>query len=110
LDIEHINIESRQVPHRDSLERFFKVMDEPTSYPVLIHCYHGVGRTELYTALYRIEYEGTPNSEARDGTRLVVQNALYESSFADGKPKGDFLMNYKPRSMGEQSTFSEMQR
>jgi protein tyrosine/serine phosphatase len=32
-------------------------MDNSDNYPVLIHCYHGTGRAEMYSALYRIEYE-----------------------------------------------------
>jgi protein tyrosine/serine phosphatase len=32
-------------------------MDNKDNYPVLIHCYHGTGRAEMYSALYRIEYE-----------------------------------------------------
>jgi protein tyrosine/serine phosphatase len=27
-------------------------MDNSDNYPVLIHCYHGTGRAEMYSALY----------------------------------------------------------
>jgi protein tyrosine phosphatase len=36
-------------------------MDNSDNYPVLIHCYHGTGRAEMYSALYRIEYEKFTN-------------------------------------------------
>ncbi|MCF6263192.1 MAG: dual specificity protein phosphatase family protein [Xanthomonadales bacterium] len=88
-----VNIQSDQVPTKENLRKFFEVMDDSASYPVLIHCYHGVGRAMIYSAIYRIEYEGTSTEEARRKTRLIVAS----SSFAEGKDKGNFLINYKSR-------------
>jgi hypothetical protein len=61
-------------------------MDNSDNYPVLIHCYHGTGRAEMYSALYRIEYENT-NEAARQGVRTLLKF----SSFDDGTPKGEYL-------------------
>ncbi len=97
LSIKHVNIPSGQKPTPETLQKFFEVLDDNTSYPVLIHCYHGKGRAVVYSALYRIEYENWSNSKARDKTRLIVEAFGYRSSFADGKEKGDFLMSYKKR-------------
>jgi protein tyrosine/serine phosphatase len=94
------------VPPGETLARFFKVLDEEEAYPVLIHCHHGTGRAELYSSLYLIEYEGWSNADARARTRLVIAFADYRSSFADGEPKGGFLMNYKARKLGKESTCS----
>ncbi|QOY51431.1 dual specificity protein phosphatase family protein [Candidatus Sulfurimonas baltica] len=105
LNIKHVNIPSGQVPTKKTLTKFFEILDDKSNYPVLIHCYHGVGRAKIYSAIYRIEYENWNNADARDKTRLMVEGFGYKSSFADGKEKGDFLMNYKPRSAGENSTF-----
>ena len=68
-------------------------MDNKDNYPVLIHCYHGVGRAEMYSAIYRIEYENFTNEEARKNVRTLIKF----SSFDDGKPKGEYLMHYKSR-------------
>lgn len=108
--VHHINIPSRQVPTAATLEHFFQVLDEPQAYPVLIHCYHGTGRAEIYSALYRIEYENWGTAEARDKTRAVVAFGGYHSAFADGQPKGDFLMHYKSRKFGNESTLYQMQQ
>ena len=99
LDIKHINIPSGQTPTKKTLEKFFEVLDKEENYPVLIHCYHGTGRAAMYSALYRIEYENWTNYDARMKTRIVVEGLGYRSSFAKGKSKGDFLINYKTRSM-----------
>lgn len=107
--VRHINIPSTQVPTRETLIRFFAVLDEEQAYPVLIHCHHGTGRAELYSSLYLIEYEGWSNADARARTRPVIAFAGYRSSFADGEPKGDFLMNYKSRKPGKESTLQPLQ-
>lgn len=91
--INYFNNGSDQVPQEHNLKMFFEIMDNPSNYPVLIHCYHGVGRAEMYSAIYRIEYEGMDPNEARQSTRFLTKF----SSFDLGKPKGDYLFNYKPR-------------
>ena len=91
--VNYFNNGSDQVPKQENLKTFFRIMDNPANYPVLIHCYHGVGRAELYSAIYRIEYEKFTNEEARNGVRTLIK----WSSFDDGKPKGEYLKTYKSR-------------
>jgi protein tyrosine/serine phosphatase len=107
--VKHINIPSPQVPTKQTLTKFFEALDNNISYPVLIHCYHGTGRAEIYSALYRIEYKKASNEEARQLTRLFTElPPFYQSSFAPNKEKGKFLIEYKPRIMGENSTFNQL--
>ena len=84
---------SEQVPDQKSVDNFLKIMDNPDNYPVWIHCYHGTGRARLYSAIYRIEYEGFTNEQARLDTRTLVKF----SSFDNGTPKGEYLKSYKSR-------------
>ena len=91
--VQYFNNGSDQVPAQKNLDNFFQIMDNKANYPVLIHCYHGVGRAEMYSAIYRIEYENFTNEEARNGVRTLLK----WSSFDDGKPKGEFLKAYKSR-------------
>ena len=91
--VNYFNNGSDQVPKQYNLKAFFKVMDNPANYPVLIHCYHGVGRAEMYSAIYRIEYENMEKDKARTSTRLMTK----WSSFDLGKPKGNYLHNYISR-------------
>lgn len=91
--VNYFNNGSDQVPKQENLDSFYKIMDNPANYPVLIHCYHGVGRAEMYSALYRIEYENFTNEQARHGVRPIIK----WSSFDDGTPKGEFLKAYKSR-------------
>jgi len=91
--VNYFNNGSEQVPKQENLDRFFKIMDNKDNYPVLVHCYHGIGRAEMYSALYRIEYENFTNEAARQGVRAIVKF----SSFDDGTPKGEYLKSYKSR-------------
>jgi protein tyrosine/serine phosphatase len=91
--LNYFNDGSDQVPNQKNLDIFFKIMDNPKNYPVLIHCYHGIGRAQMYSAIYRIEYEGFSNEDARNKAAFP----LTFSSFDDGKPKGEYLKYYKSR-------------
>lgn len=91
--VNYFNNGSDQVPKQENLDSFFKIMDNKANYPVLIHCYHGIGRAQMYSAIYRIEYEGWNNEDARHKAAFP----LMFSSFDDGKPKGEFLKAYKSR-------------
>lgn len=91
--VNYFNNGSDQVPAKKNLDYFFKILDDPKNYPVLIHCYHGVGRAEIYSAIYRIEYENWDRDEARTNTRFLTK----WSAFDLGKPKGDFLHTYIKR-------------
>ena len=53
-------VSRRSVPARrpEAIERFLEVMDDPESYPVLIHCNAGLNRTGVMVAVYRMEYQG----------------------------------------------------
>ena len=91
--LQYFNVGSDQVPKQEVIDRYLKIMDNPDNYPVLIHCYHGVGRAEMYSAIYRIEYEGWENDKARTSTRFLTKF----SSFDIGKPKGNYLHTYIKR-------------
>lgn len=110
LNIKHISLPSLQVPTKKTLTKFFELLDNKDNYPVLIHCYHGTGRAQMYSAIYRVEYEQWKNEDARSKTRIMVEGLGYRSSFADGKEKGDFLMKYVPRFAGDNSTFNKLEK
>lgn len=108
LNIKHVHIPSGQVPTKETLTKFFEVLDNKENYPVLIHCYHGTGRAQIYSALYRVEYEDWSNEDARQETRFMVEGFGYRSSFSKGRSKGDFLIEYEPRKTGETSTLNSL--
>jgi len=106
----YVNIPSPQVPTGRTLTQFFRILDDKESYPVLIHCHHGTGRAVIYSALYKIEYEGISTEQARLMTRFLVQGFGYHSSFANEREKGEFLATYIPRIEGKNSTLAKLNR
>jgi protein tyrosine/serine phosphatase len=93
IGVNHVNIPSHQAPAQATVDRYLAVMDDPAVFPVLIHCHHGVSRAVLFSAIYRMEYEGWENEKAHGATRFMT----YKSSFDRGTRKGDFVLNYQPR-------------
>jgi len=61
-------ISRRNVPadHPRAIDEFLALMDDPASYPVLLHCKAGVNRTGCLAAVYRMEYQGWTRAEAFD--------------------------------------------
>jgi protein tyrosine phosphatase (PTP) superfamily phosphohydrolase (DUF442 family) len=97
LGVRHIHIPTGQVPDEPGIERFLEVMSDPATYPVLIHCHHGVGRSVLFSALYRIEFEGWDREQARRAALKPTRRIVPGGSFAVDGPKGAYLLGYAPR-------------
>jgi hypothetical protein len=59
-------VSRRRVPAERpaAIDRFLEVMDDESSFPVLIHCKAGLHRTGLLSAVYRMEYQGWTVYEA----------------------------------------------
>jgi len=94
MGVNYFSLPSGQVPQEYQIERFLKIMDDPDNYPVLIHCLHGKGRAEIYSAIYRIEYQDYLNVFALEKTRFLPTNF---TSFSSAKAKGKFILSYSPR-------------
>ncbi len=94
LGVNHINLPSEQVPKDTTVKSFLSIMDDQSNRPVLIHCHHGEGRAVLFSAIYRMEYEGWENDRARRASRVI----LYGSSFSSDAKKGKYINNYRTRS------------
>jgi len=92
--VHYVNLPTDQIPEDSMVQKFLKIMDNPGNYPVLIHCHHGVGRSRLFSSIYRIEYENFTNENARAKARLFWE---FGSNFSKSSEKGIYLTNYKKR-------------
>ena len=51
--------------HRpEAIDKFLALLDDPASYPVLLHCKAGLNRTGCMVAVYRMEYQRWSAAEA----------------------------------------------
>jgi len=94
LGVKHFNLPSQQIPKDEVVKKFLEIMDHPEYRPVLIHCEHGIGRAVLFTAIYRMEYEGWSNEQAR---RAAYLQSTFGSSFKPNEEKAKFIHEYVPR-------------
>jgi protein tyrosine/serine phosphatase len=51
-------------PVEENVRQFRRILNDPASYPVLIHCFAGIHRTGAYCAIYRMEKESWTNDQA----------------------------------------------
>lgn len=95
--VRYYNIPSDQIPSEENLQAYFKIINDEDNYPIWVHCADGIGRANLYTALYKIEVLSYEPEEARRETRWPLKF----SNFDKGTPKGDYLINYKKKSIAQ---------
>jgi len=93
LGVTFLHLPGLQVPKDETVDQFLEHVADEEHRPILIHCKHGEGRSVLFAALYRIEFEGWSNDRARQATRFI----LWGSGFALDRPKGSYLDQYQPR-------------
>lgn len=51
-------------PHDHQVRRHIDVMRDPDNYPMLVHCQHGVTRTDKFLAIYDILFRGMSADES----------------------------------------------
>ncbi len=81
-----------------AVDEFLQVMDDPNSYPVLIHCKAGLHRTGVMAAVYRMEYDGWSRTDAMrelksHGFGHFLANT--SNAYID-----QYVMRYQPRWAG----------
>jgi len=50
----------------EAIDQFLALMDDPDTFPVLLHCKAGLHRTGILCAVYRMEYQGWSSDAAYD--------------------------------------------
>jgi protein tyrosine phosphatase (PTP) superfamily phosphohydrolase (DUF442 family) len=94
LGLQYINLPSGQNPKDSVIDSFLEIMDNQENLPVLVHCRHGMGRSVLLSALYRIEFEGWSKELA---SRYAFWQSGLGFEFLQSGDKGRFIQNYTPR-------------
>jgi protein tyrosine phosphatase (PTP) superfamily phosphohydrolase (DUF442 family) len=79
----------------ETIERYLEVLDNPDSYPVLVHCKAGLHRTGVLIAVYRMEYEGWTWQEA---LAEVKANGFGErASTSANEYIQQYVISYRPK-------------
>jgi protein tyrosine phosphatase (PTP) superfamily phosphohydrolase (DUF442 family) len=93
VGVRYFHVPAGQIPSEAAVDRFLEVMSDESNYPVLVHCTHGEGRAPLFSAIYRIEFEGWEPEEARRKARWFADF----SGFEESGDKGGYLVGYDLR-------------
>ena len=77
-----------------AIDRFLEVLDDPTAYPILVHCNAGLNRTGVITAVYRMEHDGWTSQQAWQELRA---NGFGDyTSTADNNYITQYVLSYRP--------------
>ena len=93
IGVRYAHLPTGQVPPPEVVKAFLEIMSHEENLPVLIHCQHGVGRTGLHAAIYRMEFQGWSNECARLEAMLFAGF----DSFQKDTDKGRFIESYTPQ-------------
>ena len=91
--IAYVALPTGQVPSAETVAGFLNLMDTKRHEPVLIHCTHGVGRTGVFSAIYRMEYQGWSN-------RAALLEAVVMSGFGSFGPGNSKAASVSPSRAG----------
>lgn len=101
LEVDTIALNQYPAVKPAALENFFKIMDDPAAYPVLIHCRAGLHRTGVISAVYRMEYEGwTPQEALRE---LKAHGFGEFASSSANVYIHQYVLTYQPRRQARSS-------
>ena len=92
--VRYAHLATGQVPPPEIVDAFLEIMSDEQNLPVLIHCEHGVGRTGLHAAIYRMEFQGWSKKCARFEAMLLAGF----DSFQKDTDKARFIESYTPQS------------
>jgi protein tyrosine/serine phosphatase len=95
-------VPANEVPDKQPavLADYYKVLDDPDSYPILIHCKAGLHRTGALTAIYRMEYEGWSAGAA---ARELKANGYGDRLHTGNEYVVQYIQNYRPRTKTERA-------
>ena len=78
-----------------AIDDFLAVMDDESSYPVLVHCKAGLHRTGVMAAVYRMEYDGWSREDAM--RELKSHGFGYFLANTSNDYIVQYVMHYQPR-------------
>ncbi|MFO0878064.1 MAG: tyrosine-protein phosphatase [Gemmataceae bacterium] len=77
------------------IEQFLRVCDDPSVYPILLHCKAGLHRTGILSAIYRMEYNGWSRESAF--RELRAHGFGDWACTADNEYITQYVLSYTPR-------------
>jgi hypothetical protein len=93
MGYERIELASSDEPEPTQVDRFLTLIRDQSLRPVYVHCLHGVDRTGVMMAVYRMEVEGWSNADAVAEMESFGPHAIW-------RDLQRFVRQYRPRAVG----------
>ncbi|KAF0119197.1 MAG: Protein tyrosine/serine phosphatase, partial [bacterium] len=78
MKFEHVPMHPIWPPKEEQIDRVLALIRDQNNWPIYIHCEHGVNRTGLIIATYRVKVEGwTPQQAYNEMVRLGFRRYLF---------------------------------
>lgn len=87
----HMAVNSAKRPSSEMVKDFFRLVEEPANWPILLHCQGGIHRSGLMTALYRMQYQGWSAEDAI----AEMDEHYFEWGIKDRSAVKAYLRQYK---------------
>ncbi|MEM7203885.1 MAG: tyrosine-protein phosphatase [Planctomycetota bacterium] len=108
--VRYVHLPISYVPEDRHIDAFLGVMQEHGDRPMLVHCEHGEGRSVMLAAVYRMEAEGQPPSEAMARTVRLPDEMTWLRyllptlrRFGWDSEKGRFVRSYQLRGVADET-------
>lgn len=88
----HLKPSGKSAPDPATVDAFLRIVEDPSNWPVLIHCQGGVHRTGLLSALYRIQYQGWSPERAI----AEMEDCWFDWTVEDRDAVKVWLRQYRP--------------
>jgi protein tyrosine/serine phosphatase len=87
----HLAVNSGRRPSSEIVHEFFRLIEEPGNWPILLHCQGGVHRTGFMTAIYRMQYQGW----TAEAAIAEMDKNYFNWGTKDRSAVKDYLRQYK---------------
>lgn len=87
----HLRTSGKSEPSPELVERFFELVQDRENWPIVVHCQGGIHRTGLWSALYRIQFQGWSPERAID----EMEDLYFDWTVTDREALKRWLRRYQ---------------
>lgn len=87
----HLRTSGKSAPSPEQVEAFLDLVQDRDNWPIVLHCQGGIHRTGLWSALYRIQFQGWSSERAIE----EMEDLYFDWSITDRDALKRWLRGYR---------------